>query len=134
MGVETVSDRRRKQLRIPGYDYRHPGGYFVTVCTEKRLPHFGEIVDQQVVLSAAGKMVKDIWSELTNKFPGLEIDEFVMMPNHLHGILIIHPVGADLRAMALDGLVQGRPRPRFGNQARPGRTRRCAPTRDDAMV
>ena len=76
------------------YDYSQVGAYFVTVCVQHRECLFGEIVDDEMRLNDAGQMVERWWDELGNKFPSAEPDEYVVMPNHFHGIIVI--VGADL--------------------------------------
>jgi putative transposase len=90
---------RRRNIRLKGYDYARGGAYFVTTCTQDRACLFGEIVDDTVRLNDAGVVVETWWLELGRKFPSVQTDEYVVMPNHLHGILVIEetrPVGADL--------------------------------------
>jgi REP element-mobilizing transposase RayT len=77
----------RRSIRIQGYDYSLPGPYFVTICTERRLCVLGGIHDGTMHLSDAGVMVTAVWSELAIHYPGVVVDEFVIMPNHLHGII-----------------------------------------------
>jgi len=74
-------------MRLPGYDYSQPGAYFLTVCTQNRQCLFGEIENTQMRLSDAGQMVQVVWKELTLRYPGVETDAFVIMPNHVHGII-----------------------------------------------
>ena len=76
----------RRSLRLKGYDYSQAGAYFVTICTQNRACLFGHIADGQMVLNEYGKIVRDEWlksSEIRNE---IELDEFVVMPNHFHGI------------------------------------------------
>ncbi len=80
----------RRSIRLKGYDYSLAGAYFVTVCTQNRLCLFGNVNNEQMTLNQAGQMVYEQWSELPKRFPESAIDEFTMMPNHLHGILIIN--------------------------------------------
>lgn len=89
-----VRRRRRNSNRLEGYDYSQAGCYFVTVCVQNREELFGEIIDGEMVLNDAGKMAARWWDETENKFPHVELDEYVVMPNHFHGIIVI--VGADL--------------------------------------
>jgi len=84
----------RRSIRIPGYDYSQDGWYFVTICTQSRKDMFGEIVKDQMRLNNAGFMVKAWWQKVTGKFPSVQTDEYVVMPNHFHGIINI--VGATL--------------------------------------
>ena len=67
----------------------------MTVCAQDRQCLFGEVVEDGMVLNEAGKMAARWWGETENKFPHVELDEYVVMPNHIHGIVLI--VGADLR-------------------------------------
>ena len=87
---------RRRTTRLTDYDYSRSGGYFVTICTHHRNCLFAEIVDGKAILNEFGKIVESRWWDLPNRYPGVEIDQFVIMPNHLHGILIIneYSVGA----------------------------------------
>jgi putative transposase len=87
---------RRRSIRLKGYDYEQAGAYFVTVCTQDRACLFGNVADNTMRLNDAGQMIEQWWFELNRKFPTVESDEFVVMPNHFHGIVTI-PVGADLR-------------------------------------
>ena len=86
---------RRRAIRLPGYDYAQAGAYFVTICTQDRRCLFGDVADGHMHLNDAGRMIERWWQELQNKFPKIDTDEFVVMPNHIHGIVMI--VGADLR-------------------------------------
>jgi len=84
----------RRSIRVPSYDYSQDGWYFVTICTQNREDMFGEIAKDQMWLNNAGFMVKTWWQKVTGKFPSVQIDEYVVMPNHFHGIINI--VGATL--------------------------------------
>jgi putative transposase len=84
----------RRSIRLKGYDYSQAGAYFVTICVQGRECLFGEIVGDAMRLSDAGQMVRDVWLGLPDRFPGVELDEFAVMPNHSHGIIVI--VGAGL--------------------------------------
>ena len=87
----------RRSLRLKGYDYTQAGAYFVTITIQGRLCLFGEVVSEEMRLNEAGVMAYKVWAALPHRFPVIEIDAFVVMPNHLHGIIIINqPVGASL--------------------------------------
>jgi putative transposase len=87
----------RRSIRLKGYDYSQRGYYFVTVCTQGRWCIFGDIQKDRMVLNDAGKMIGRWWNELKNKYANIEIDKYVVMPNHCHGIInIVDSVGADL--------------------------------------
>ena len=75
----------RRSIRLPGYDYSQPGAYFVTICTYNR-----ELSLQDQVKEA----VRSVWLGLPARFPRVVLDEFVIMPNHLHGIIILAPTAA----------------------------------------
>ena len=92
----NTDKRNRKSLRLKDYDYSQPGYYYVTLCVQNRECLFGYIKEGKMEFSDAGKMIQKWWCELTNKYPTLELDTFQIMPNHIHGILIIQPVGANL--------------------------------------
>jgi REP element-mobilizing transposase RayT len=79
-------------LRLAGYDYRQPGAYFVTVCTDWRRPMLGEIADSEMRPSNAGLIVQDVWNRLPQRFPSIVLDAFVVMPNHVHGIVFLGAV------------------------------------------
>jgi len=88
---------RRHSIRLKDYDYSKPGAYFITICTKDRKCLFGEIKDNQMFLNEFGEIAKDVWLEIPNHFPNVELDEFVIMPNHIHGIIIIQ--NADVGAI-----------------------------------
>lgn len=87
-----TDQHHRRSLRLQGYDYAQAGAYFVTICTQNRACLFGEIVDEKMRVNDVGRMVERWWEKLPEKFPATEIDEFIIMPNHLHGIVVL--VGA----------------------------------------
>jgi putative transposase len=80
---------RRRSIRLPNFDYSSPELYFVTICTQDRALLFGEISNGQRLLNAIGQMAEFWWKRLPEKFPGLLLQEFVVMPNHLHGLLAL---------------------------------------------
>jgi len=80
---------RIKSARLPDFDYSMNGMYFITICTKGRLPFFGEIVDGGMKINSVGTIVEECWFDLPNHYPNLILDEFVVMPNHIHGIMII---------------------------------------------
>jgi REP-associated tyrosine transposase len=81
-------NKNRQSIRLRGYDYSQSGAYFVTICTQDLQCLFGEMVNSKMVLNNAGQMVELIWSELPERFPHVKLDEFVIMPNHFHGIMV----------------------------------------------
>jgi len=95
----SPAKHHRRSIRLAGYDYTQAGGYYVTVVTQGRECLFGEVVDGEMRLNDAGRMVERWWAELGNKYPHVIPDAHIVMPNHFHGIVIItdQHVGADLR-------------------------------------
>ena len=86
---------RRKVTRLKNYDYSKPGFYSITICAQNRKHLFGEIVDENIRLSKLGEILEWQWNNLPNHFSGIEMDQFVVMPNHIHGI--IHICNGDFR-------------------------------------
>ena len=81
--------QRRHSLRLKDYDYAQVGAYFITIVTERRSCLFGKIIDGEMYLNSAGHLVESAWSQLPEHFPDSEPDVFVVMPNHVHGIIHI---------------------------------------------
>ncbi len=81
---------RRRSLRLRGYDYSSQGAYFVTICTHQRDCLFGRIQNSKTWLNPLGQIAEDCWKQIPAHFPNSELEEFVIMPNHLHGIIAIH--------------------------------------------
>ncbi len=85
----------RHSIRLVGYDYASAGAYFVTLCTQGRLPMFGDVSDGTMHLSAAGEAVVGCWQWLSEQYPYVAVDRFVVMPDHLHGILLMTERGTE---------------------------------------
>lgn len=79
----------RRSIRLKEYDYSKPGAYFITICTHNHESVFGKIVDAEMELSIYGKIVSTYWRNLAKYHKHLELSAFVVMPNHIHGIVII---------------------------------------------
>jgi len=79
-----------KSIRLKGYDYSQPGSYFVTICTKNRESLFGEIIDGEMVLNEIGKIVEKFLLEVPVHYPDVELDKYVVMPNHVHLIIVIY--------------------------------------------
>ncbi|MBM4146974.1 MAG: transposase [Nitrospira sp.] len=79
----------RRTIRLKDYDYSRVGAYFVTICTQVRECLFGDITSDEMQLNRAGEMIQKTWKEIPLKYSHIEIDEFLVMPNHIHGIIII---------------------------------------------
>jgi putative transposase len=92
-GVSTMTfdpdKHHRRSIRLEDYDYSWAGAYFVTICVQHLACLFGEICNDQVIPNPAGIPVQSEWDALPRRFPSLELDAFVLMPNHVHGIVVI---------------------------------------------
>src|SRR5260221_14770609 len=111
--------QNRKRNRLEYYDYSNPGLYFVTICTKNKIHWFGEIVEGRMILNEIGKIAEKYLKEIPNHFENVEIDTFVVMPNHIHAVIRIkytQPVGdahgrplqvADRPQMLLSKIING---------------------------
>lgn len=81
--------KKRRSIRLSEYDYSQNGAYFITICTHEKKHLFGKIDNGEMVLNGLGKMVERCWVDIPYHFPSIVLDEFVVMPNHVHGILFI---------------------------------------------
>ncbi len=99
--MKHEASRHRRSIRLRGYDYSRPGAYFITICTYNRACLFGEIADDEMVLNEAGRIAEKCWHEIPSHFPHVRLDTFIIMPNHIHAIVILaeQPVdGTDVGA------------------------------------
>ncbi|MBI3914091.1 MAG: transposase [Chloroflexi bacterium] len=83
----------RRSIRLKGYDYSLAGAYYVTIVAQNRACLLGEVVNGEIQLNDAGQIVQSQWEALSQRFPNVELDEFVVMPNHFHGIIVITDKG-----------------------------------------
>ena len=93
---------QRKHIRMRGYDYANVGAYFLTICTQDRAHVFGQIVDGEMVQNGMGELAKRCWDAIAEHMPHVEVGEFVVMPNHVHGIVVIRERAVDVRRGAMD--------------------------------
>jgi putative transposase len=126
----------RRSIRLQGYDYTRPGAYFVTIVTQGRACLFGEVMAGEMRMNDAGRMVQQVWDELALFYEGVQTDAFIVMPNHVHGIIIltgnvratphVHPDEMAVRATprGCPTTPRGCPNPQSG----PGQARGPAPT------
>ncbi|EKD83365.1 MAG: hypothetical protein ACD_39C00726G0004 [uncultured bacterium] len=108
--TETI---RKSSNRLQGYDYSQPGAYFTTVCASNRQNLFGEIVSDRMELNDAGFFARQCWQEIPKHFLGVTLDEFVVMPNHVHGIIVINNetiVGKSVGVQHVEPLRNNEPR------------------------
>ena len=85
---------QRRAMRLRDYDYSQPGAYFLSICAQHRKCLFGTIIDGQMRLNEIGEIVVECWSRIPQHFPSVELGEYVIMPNHIHGIIESNIVGA----------------------------------------
>ena len=98
------SDRHhRRSIRLQDYNYAQAGAYFITICVQDRESLLGEVVDGRMMLNATGRAAQEVWDTLPARFPGIALDAFVIMPNHVHGVIVIGDihVGANYRVGAI---------------------------------
>jgi putative transposase len=79
----------RKSVRLPGYDYSQAGAYFVTIVTWQRECLFGDVLDGEMILSLFGQIADECWRAIPEHFPTVELGAYVVMTNHVHGIVVI---------------------------------------------
>ena len=103
----------RRSLRLKNYDYAQAGVYFVSICAQSRACLFGNIVNEEMVLNVVGKIVAEEWIKTVEIRNNIELDEWVVMPNHFHGILVINecrggapPYGGTIRNLFLVQFLQ----------------------------
>lgn len=82
-------DCNRKTIRLKNFDYSIHGSYFITICCQNRQPLFGNINNHKMILNPAGKMINTWWNKIPEKFAGVSIDEFIVIPNHCHAIVSV---------------------------------------------
>ena len=101
----------RRSLRLPSFDYTQPGAYYITICTYQRQCWFGDVVNGEMRCNRLGDIVYTFWQRLPHRFHHIKVDAFVVMPNHLHGILMITEHGK--KSIQLDTPVEkfGKPIP-----------------------
>ncbi len=116
---------RLGSLRIRGYDYRLPGAYFVTICAHRRKCMFGDVVRGEMQLNAAGCVVQAAWFDLPRQYPGVACDVFVVMPNHVHGVLVFAAGETIASELALSRHI--------AEATQPDRNLRIAPTLGDVV-
>lgn len=93
---------RIKSDRLEGWDYSNAGAYFITICTHNRIHHFGKCQNGQMQLSTIGLIVQGCWFEIPRFNPQVQLGSFIVMPNHVHGILILDEMGGSDTTMNSD--------------------------------
>jgi REP element-mobilizing transposase RayT len=87
-----IEKRQRKTVRLREYDYSQPGEYFVTICTKNHECMFGSIINGKMDLNERGRIIDGCWKGISEYFPYVGLDEYIIMPNHFHGIIIINEI------------------------------------------
>ncbi|HEX9250946.1 MAG TPA: transposase [Ignavibacteriaceae bacterium] len=90
--MKNSNQTQRKSIRLKEYDYSFPGWYYVTICTKDFIPWFGKINNGKVEYNSLGNIAVKFFEEIPKHFKNTEIDEYIVMPNHVHGIIIINDV------------------------------------------
>lgn len=85
---------RRRSIRLSEYDYASAGAYFVSIVAQGRLCLFGEVVDGEMRLNGAGEMVRRVWEGMAERFAYVVVDAYVVMPNHVHGVVFLGQTAA----------------------------------------
>jgi putative transposase len=91
----------RGSIRLRDYDYSRPGAYFITICAHDRGHRFGEISGGEMHLNLAGETAWEVWRLLPDRYPGVQNDAFIVMPNHVHGIIMINDPGRAIHELPL---------------------------------
>ena len=90
MSDHPLPPLRRKTMRYPDANYSDAGIYFITICTQDSILLFGKIINGEMVTNSFGGIVWEVWKTLPKRFPQISIDTAIVMPNHFHGIIVIH--------------------------------------------
>jgi len=85
----------RGSIRLKGYDYSQAGLYFITICCQDRIYRFGHVENGKMILNEFGIIAHDEWLNTPKIRPNVELRKFVIMPNHIHGIIQMHDIGAN---------------------------------------
>ncbi len=80
---------KRRSVRLRDYDYSREGAYFITICTNNRSEILGYIENSKIILTLSGSVIQDLWIEISKIYKDIELDQYVVMPNHIHGIIVI---------------------------------------------
>lgn len=85
--------KQRKKNRLSEFDYSLPGYYYLTICTKEKFHYFGSIKDDKMKINKIGTIAEKFWNRMPEHFTCIELDEYIIMPNHIHGIVIINDAG-----------------------------------------
>jgi REP element-mobilizing transposase RayT len=96
----TSRNSQRRSVRLKGYNYSQPGAYFITICTKDKIRILGNVEGEKVIYSPIGKIAEECWLNIPNHFPDIELDQWIIMPNHIHGIIFILDAGRGVQLNA----------------------------------
>ncbi len=88
--MKTINQPHRRSIRLKEYDYSQPGEYFVTICTHDHKCTLGEIINGEMQLNEIGKIAEEEWLRTAIIRPDIQLDLYVIMPNHIHGIIVLN--------------------------------------------
>lgn len=134
-------NHHRRSIRLKGYDYTRPWAYFITLVTWQRECVFGEVIGGEMRLNRIGKIVQTVWQQMRCHFPNARFEAFIVMPNHVHGIIVLDPIDAEVRAtrslpaVEHNGADRGLDRTRIGGGGSPRQpsSRQTQPVDDDTV-
>jgi putative transposase len=109
MSQYNADQHQRRSIRLQGYDYSQAGAYFVTICAFEQQCLFGNMIDGVIQLTAIGQVVQSVWEEIPHHFPNVALDAFVVMPNHVHGILFLTDAVRATHASPLQTIQSSKP-------------------------
>jgi len=101
--LETTKPRRRS-MRLRGYDYAQAGAYFITICSQGRACPFGEVSDGAMCMNAAEELAASLWGDIPKRFSEVDLDAFVVMPDHIHGIIVLPDPAVALHSSSRTGV------------------------------
>ncbi|OGO82660.1 MAG: hypothetical protein A2Y18_00885 [Clostridiales bacterium GWD2_32_19] len=104
-----------KRVHLKNYDYSDDGFYFITICTHAQKHLFGTVVDSVIYMNEKGLMVEEFWNDLTVRFSNINLDKFIIMPNHIHGIvqiknnaeISIHDIVCAFKSLSTNEYIKG---------------------------
>ena len=91
--AKYLNKYRIESSRLKGFDYNSNGSYFITICTKNRFPYFGNIADGKMHLTEIGKLAEQFWKSIPEHFSHATLGEFIIMPDHMHGIITLNATG-----------------------------------------
>jgi putative transposase len=109
-----------RSIRLRGHDYSGGGAYFITICAQDKKCLFGRVAEGEMILNEAGRTIQRVWELLPKRFPTIVLDVFQLMPNHLHGILVIPGAGLEPALALATGAPIIQPGPKAAGTASQG--------------